>query len=104
MMKTLVTWNLPFRRPEILRGDLNEFFIPLLGNWEHAGMLEHSAPTGYAPQIASYVDGSNFYIKVDLPGVEPSEVELTVKENQLTLSGERKAADESPSTDRVERK
>lgn len=94
MMKTLVTWSLPFRRPEILRGDLNEFFIPLLANWEHAGMPEHSAPTEYAPQIASYVDGSNFYIKVDLPGVEPSEVELTVKENQLTLSGERKAAPE----------
>ena len=94
MMKTLVTWSLPFRRPEMLRSDINEFILPLLGHWEHAGMPELSAPTGYAPQIASYVDGSNFYIKVDLPGVEPSEVELTVKENQLTLSGERKAAPE----------
>src|ERR1043166_1005368 len=34
------------------------------------------------------------YFKVDLPGVEPTEIELTVKENQLTLSGERKAAPE----------
>jgi HSP20 family protein len=94
MMKTLVTWRLPFRRPEILRGDMNEFFIPLLSNWEQAGMPERSAPTGYVPQIASYLDGSTFCIHADLPGVEPSEVELTVKDNQLTLSGERKAAPE----------
>src|ERR1044071_4945142 len=94
MMKTLITWSLPLRRPEMLRGDINEFILPLLGNWEQTGVSERAAPTGYAPQIASYVDGSNFYIKVDLPGVEPTEVELTVKENQLTLSGERKAAPE----------
>ncbi|MBI3246749.1 MAG: Hsp20/alpha crystallin family protein [Deltaproteobacteria bacterium] len=94
MMKTLVTWSPPFRRPEILRGDMNEFLIPLFGHWEHAGMPERAALTAYAPQTASYVDGSTFCIKVDLPGVEPSEVELTVKDNQLTLTGERKAAPE----------
>lgn len=94
MMKALATWHIPFRRPEILRGDMNEFFIPLFRNWEQAGLPERSAPTSYVPQIASYVDGSTFCIKVDLPGVEPSEVELTVKDNQLTLSGERKVAPE----------
>lgn len=57
-------------------------------------MPERSAFTGYVPQIASYVDGSTFCIKVDLPGVDPSEIELTVKDNQLTLTGERKAAPE----------
>ena len=79
----------------MLRGDMNEFLLPLLGHWEQADMPEQrSTSTGYIPQIASYVEGSNLCIKVDLPGVEPTEIELTVKENQLTLSGERKAASE----------
>jgi HSP20 family protein len=94
MMKALATWHIPFRRPEILRGDMNELFIPLLGDWERVEMPERSAPRGYVPPIASYVAGSTFCIKIDLPGVEPSEVELTVKDNQLTLTGERKAAPE----------
>jgi len=72
MMKTLITWSLPLRRPEMLRGDINEFILPLLGNWEQIGMSERAAPIGYSPQIASYVDGSNLFIKVDLPGVEPA--------------------------------
>jgi HSP20 family protein len=38
------------------------------------------------------VDGNTIYINADLPGVEPAAVELTVKDNQLTLTGERKAA------------
>ena len=101
-MKTLVTWSPPFRRPEILRGDINEFLIPLFGNWQQAGMPEHSAPTGYIPPIASYVDGNTFRINADLPGVEPSEVELTVKDNQLTLSGERKAAPEQQNGNRFQ--
>ena len=95
MMNTLITWSLPLRHPAMLRGDMNAFLLPLLGHWEQANMPEqHSAPTGYVPQIASYVEGNNLCIKVDLPGVEPTEIELTVKENQLTLSGERKAAPE----------
>ena len=94
MMNTLITWHLPFRRPEMLHGAMNEFFLPLLGNWEQAGLPERAAPSGYVPQIASHVDGSTLCIKVDLPGVEPTEIELTVKEHQLTLSGERKAAPE----------
>jgi HSP20 family protein len=92
MMKTLAMWPTPFRRPAILGGGFNEFFLPLLGDWERSEMPERAAPTGYVPPIASYVDGNTIHINADLPGVEPSEVELTVKENQLILTGTRKAA------------
>jgi HSP20 family protein len=94
MMKTLALRILPFRRPETFHGNINELFGPFFNDWERVGMPERSAPTGYVPPIASYVDESTFCLKVDLPGVDPSEVELTVKDNQLTLSGERKAAPE----------
>jgi len=65
-----------------------------LSDWDRAGMPERSVPTGYVPQIESYLDGNTFYIKADLPGIDPKEVELTVKDNQLTLTGERKATQE----------
>jgi HSP20 family protein len=94
MMNTLALRILPFRRPETFHGNINELFGPFFNDWERVGMPERSAPTGYVPQIASYVEGSMLCLKVDLPGVEPTEIELTVEENQLTLSGERKAAPE----------
>jgi HSP20 family protein len=94
MMNTLALRILPFRRPETFHGNINELFGPFFNDWERVGMPERSAPTGYVPQIASYVEGSTLCLKVDLPGVEPTEIELTVEENQLTLSGERKAAPE----------
>jgi HSP20 family protein len=41
------------------------------------------------------VRDNTFYLKADLPGIEPQEVELTVEGNQLTLKGERKAEHEA---------
>jgi HSP20 family protein len=90
MMKRLSTWPIPFRILNTSR-DLDEMFSLFLGDWERGGMPRHSVPTQYVPQIASYVDGNTICIRVDLPGVDPKEVELTVKDNQLTLKGERKA-------------
>ena len=102
MMKTLALWHIPFRRPETFHGNINELFGPLFNDWERVGMPERSAPTGYVPQIASYLDGNTFCIKADLPGVDPTEVELTVKDNQLTLTGERKAAPEQQNGNRFQ--
>jgi len=58
-------------------------------------------PIGYVPQIDSYLDGNTVCIKADLPGVDPKEVELTVKDNQLTLKGERKEEQEQKNGNRL---
>lgn len=93
MMKTLSTWPIPIRSLNTSR-DIDELFGLFLGTWEQPGMPRHPMPAGYVPQSESYLDGNTFCIKVDLPGIDPKEVELTVKDNQLTLTGERKAAQE----------
>ena len=102
MMKPLAMQLIPFRRLETFPGNINELFGPFFNDWARVGLPERSAPTGYVPPIASYVDGSTFRINADLPGVEPLEVELTVKDNQLILSGERKAAPEQHNGNRFE--
>ena len=100
MMNKFSTWPIPFR---ILNtsGDLDEIFSCFLGDWEPGRIPRHSVPTGYVPQIASYVDGNSICIRADLPGVDPKEVELTVKDNQLTLKGERKAEKEQQNGNRL---
>jgi HSP20 family protein len=100
MMNRLSTWPLPFRILNTSH-DLDEMFSFFLGDREQGQMPRHSMPTQYAPQIASYVDGTHLCIRADLPGVEPKEVELTVKDNQLTLKGERKAAQEQQNGNRL---
>lgn len=100
MMKALVTWQIPFRN---LNTSRDEVFSSLLGDWQQAGMPGRSVPTGYIPQSESYLDETTFRIKADLPGIDPHDVELMVKDNQLTLKGERKAAQEQPNGNRLQR-
>ena len=47
---------------------------------------------GFAPAIEAFVDkdGKRYFCRVSLPGVEPKDVEVTVKGNLLTIKGERK--------------
>ena len=100
MMNRLSTWPIPFRILNTSR-DLDEIFSRFLGDWEQDRMPRHAVPTVYVPQIASYVDGNSICIRADLPGVDPKEVELTVKENQLTMKGERKAEQEQQNGNRL---
>lgn len=100
MMKRFSPWPIPFR---ILNtsGDLDEMFSRFLGDWEQDRMPRQAVPTAYVPQIASYVDGNNICIRADLPGVDLKEIELTVKENQLTLKGERTAEHKQQNGNRI---
>jgi HSP20 family protein len=100
MMNRLSTWPVPFRILNTSR-DLDEMFSLFSGDREWGEMPRPSIPMQYAPQIASYVDGTHLCIRADLPGVDPKEVELTVKDNQLTLKGERKAEQEQQNGNRL---
>ena len=40
------------------------------------------------------MDGNTLFVKADLPGIEPHDVEITVEGNRLTIKGERKATQE----------
>jgi HSP20 family protein len=48
----------------------------------------------WCPAVDVSEDAKEILVSADLPGVEPKEVEITVKENVLTLSGERKTEKE----------
>ena len=44
--------------------------------------------SGFLPADA-YRKGDRFYLHIDLPGVDPDSVDVTVEKNTLTVSGER---------------
>lgn len=47
---------------------------------------------GRAPVMPmdAYRDGDHFYVHLDLPGVDPDSIDLTVEKNVLTVSAERR--------------
>jgi HSP20 family molecular chaperone IbpA len=52
-----------------------------------------SATAGWVPAVDINEYTNRFELYVDVPGVDPSSVELTLEDGVLTLSGERSARD-----------
>ena len=84
---TLVRWE-PFRD---LQSRINRMFDEPYG-----GPLsnEDAYRTVWAPPVDIYEKDANIMITVELPGLDPKDIKLSVEQNVLTISGERKAEKE----------
>jgi HSP20 family protein len=55
-------------------------------------MLSRMSPAGASSQMAPPMDvyrrGDEFVVELDIPGVDPSSIDITVERNMLTASGE----------------
>jgi HSP20 family protein len=49
---------------------------------------------GVFPALNMSEDDHNLYVRAELPGVDPENIEITTKENNLIIKGERKIAAE----------
>ena len=52
---------------------------------------------GWTPAIDLYEDKENLFVKVELPGLKKDEIEVSMHDGTLSISGERKAATEDSS-------
>jgi HSP20 family protein len=61
------------------------------------GDIEGSQPSGEVrlPAVESFLRDGKLVIRVDLPGIKPEDVDLSVEGNRLTIKGERKEENES---------
>ncbi len=50
--------------------------------------------SAFTPTVNSRETSDAYYIEIDLPGVKKEDIEIDVKDNVLTVSGERKVKDE----------
>jgi len=92
--RELTPWQTPFRALDEMQREMNQLFSRFFGEGAQAGNRWQSQIENYVPQVESWVRENTLYVKADLPGIDPKDVEVTVEGNHLTLRGQRKAEHE----------
>ncbi len=70
-----------------LRDELNSFFeLPFWPSFARAGQLF----TGWSPALDLYQSNDNVIAVVELPGMRKDDIEISLHDGTLTISGERK--------------
>ena len=92
--RELTPWQTPLRALTEMQREMHQLFSRFFGEEEQVGNRWQSQVEHYVPRIESVVRENMLYVKADLPGIDPKDVEVTVEGTQLTLRGERKAEHE----------
>jgi len=98
---TLIRWN-PARQR----------MMPTIAEWDRlmsdfvGDRLEDTELTDWAPAVDITEDNDAFVVTADLPGLTKKDISINIKENMLTISGERKSEikDEKRNYCRTERR
>ena len=70
-----------------LRDELNSFFdMPFWSNFGRTGQLF----TGWSPALDLYESGDHLIAVVELPGMRKEDIDISLHDGTLTISGERK--------------
>ena len=81
-----------------LRDELSSFFdMPFWSSFGRTGQLF----TGWSPALDLYESGDHFVAVVELPGMRKEDIEISLHDGTLTISGERKR--ESTNGEKAER-
>lgn len=63
------------------------------------GRLAESVPTGFGPGVFPLInvteDKDQLYVRAELPGMKPNEIEISATANSLSIAGERKVTAEN---------
>ena len=96
----LQTWN-PANRLSTLRDEMNRLFDFSLPAWAP----EDRSFSGWNPALDVYQDQDHVYVKCELPGLKKEQIDISLHENTLSISGERKNERETKEgeTSRTER-
>lgn len=107
-MSSLMRWD-PFNEFTNIQDRLNELFAQPGGFFSGPISLFRGAePTGtaFVPPVNVYEDEHNIIVTAELPGIEEKDLNITVENNVLTITGERKMETEvkKENFQRVERR
>jgi HSP20 family protein len=81
----LPTWP-TFGRLSDLRDEIDRLFESPLGELTRTSQLL----SGWTPALDVYEDKDNFTVKAELPGMKKEEIEVSLHDGCLSISGERK--------------
>jgi HSP20 family protein len=85
----IVRWD-PARELDSLQSEFNRLFDSFLGNSGRADLRARR----WVPAMDLVETDDHLVLKADLPGMTKEDVDIEVKDNVLTVSGERKAEQE----------
>ena len=83
-MTTLVRWD-PVRELDTLQGEMNRIFDAFFGRPGNGQRLRR-----WVPAMDLLETDDHLVLKADLPGLTKDDVSIEIKDNVLTISGERK--------------
>ena len=90
----LVRWNRPglsawpsFGGLSTLRHEIDRLFEAPLSELAHASRFL----TGAVPALDVYEDEDNFVVKAELPGMKKEDIDVSLHDGTLSISGERKS-------------
>lgn len=89
----IMRWD-PFKEMEALRERMDRLFEDFFGRTR--ALEETLRERGWLPPVDIYETEGEIILKADLPGVKKEDVSIEVKDNVLTLQGERKPEDVKP--------
>jgi len=85
----IVRWR-PYREVSGLQSEMNRLIENFFGRTE-AGEGEASFPT-WGPRVDIHEMEEKYLFEVEIPGVDKADVKLSVKDDTLTIEGEKKYA------------
>ncbi len=88
-MKTLVQLN-PFHELAYRHRDIEDRFFGLFPSV----CDEETVPMNWLPAVEAFRKEGGYVVRMDMPGVDPKDVEVSVAEDSLIVKGERKKAKE----------
>ncbi len=95
-MNSLTRWQRPevawpgFGRLTDLRDEIDRLFEAPLAELTRGSQLL----SGWTPAMDLFEDRDNFYVRAELPGMKKEDIELSLHNGSLSISGERKSEDE----------
>lgn len=85
-----------FKEMELVRRDIDDVFRGLAGGKGFDSLFMPGVGLRGYPLINLHGDSDNLYVEALLPGIDPAELEMTVQQNTLTISGKRHLQEELP--------
>ena len=77
-----------------MQSQMNRMFNEMMGTLGRNPARQLEGVTEWAPAVDATAENGDLVIRAELPGVKPEDVDISLQDNVLTISGERKAEQE----------
>ncbi len=85
----------PFRGFYDMQSEMNRMFDEMFGTLARTGGRQRGeAPSQWAPALDVLQEDGDIVVRAELPGVKPEDVNITLHNSVLTISGERQAEEQ----------